>query len=1041
MKTRSASCLSALALALASFAHAAPEPVASVVPAIDPGYKAPTITVPDGFVVELVAGPPLVHHPIMAGFDDEGRLFVSETVGLNLNDKDLDKQTPNHVTLLEDVDGDGFFDKSTMFADKMTFPQGGLWHEGALYVCSPPGLWRLEDTDGDGRADKRDQIATGFAYTGNAADVHGPFLHPNGRLYWCHGRKGHEVYQNDGKTLVSKNKGARIWSCNPDGSDVQVHAGGGMDNPTELTITPEGDILGSVNLFYGRPRGDVLVHWLYGGAYPRHDQAAVIAEFPRTGELLKEIVNYGHVAVSGLTRYQSGAFGEEYRDNVFVTFFNTHKLTRTVLTREGSTFSSRTEEFFHAESDDFHCTDVLEDADGSLLVIDTGGWFRIGCPTSQIAKPELHGGIYRIRKKDAKPVKDPRGRGIDWKNSPAGGLASLLDDPRFAVRDQAMRELASRKAEATLDALSDTMRGGSAVARRNAVWVAARIGGPAAASIARLGLKDKDADVRQSACHAAAILNDRTSVPALMALARRDEPQVQREAAVTLGRLGDPDGATALLDVLSREGIDRSLEHALIYALIQLDDNDKARDGFKLGNERLQRRTLIALNEMTHGFVASEMVLPLLDSANDDLRATAIGVARARDDWAGGVAARIEGWLSEGKFDERRSAAVKGILPALISQPRIRELIGRMLEQPAKNPTAFGLALGVISESVGAGLDKSWEQPLKRALVSPDANVAAEAVGAAAALKSQKFDGVLAQLGADESKPALLRVKALSGMSSKAGALDESSFSLLLKQLEPDAPAGIRGEAARMFGLARLTRTQLLNLSQAVARAGALELPILLEAFYKSRDQEVGERFVDALQMSPGVGNVPPDEIKRMLTRYPTAVLDKAKPLLDRLLAQRARQAERLAELEASLLSGDVKRGEAVFHSQKTLCAVCHRVGDKGGQVGPDLSRVGRIRTTRDLLESVLYPSSSIARDFESYSIDTNDGESQTGVILRESHNEVEIAVVSGQPMKLARNAITAIRPSSLSLMPQGLDQAMSKQELSDLIAFLKSRQ
>jgi putative membrane-bound dehydrogenase-like protein len=1008
---------------------------------IVPAYQPPNITVPDGFVVELVAGPPLVHHPIMAGFDDEGRLFVSETVGLNLNNKDLDKQTPNHVTLLEDADGDGFFDKSTMFADKMTFPQGGLWHQGALYVCSPPGLWRLEDTNGDGKADKRDQIATGFAYTGNAADVHGPFLHPNGRLYWCHGRKGHEVYQNDGKTLVSKNKGARIWSCKPDGSDVQVHAGGGMDNPTELTITPEGDILGSVNLFYGRPRGDVLVHWLYGGAYPRHDQAAVIAEFPRTGELLKEIVNYGHVAVSGLTRYQSDAFGEEYRDNVFVTFFNTHKLTRTILTREGSSYSSRTEEFFHADSDGFHCTDVLEDADGSLLVIDTGGWFRIGCPTSQIAKPELHGGIYRIRKKDAKPVKDPRGRGIDWKNSPAGGIAALLDDSRFAVRDRAMRNLASRKDLATLDALSDTMRGGAAVARRNAVWVAARIGGPEAASLARLGLQDKDADVRQSACHAAAILNDRESVTALAAILRNDQPQVQREAAVTLGRLGDSRGATALLDLLSRDGIDRSLEHALIYGLIELSDMDRTLDGFKVGNENLQRRTLIALNEMKNGFVASGMVLPLLDSANDDLRATAIGVARAREDWAGGIAERIEGWVDSGKFDERRSAAVKGILPTLVSQPRIRALLGRMLAQPGKDSAVFGLALEVISESVGAGLDKSWEQPLKRALLSKDAGVAADAIGAAAALKSKTFDEILGQLGADESMPALLRVKALSGMTSKAGALDESTFGLLLKQLGPGASAGIRGEAARMFAKARLSRVQLMNLSEAVAQAGALELPILLDAFYKSRDLQVGERFVDALQMSPGVGNVPPDEIKRMLTRYPPAVLNKAKPLLDRLLAQRAQQAERLAELEASLLEGDLKRGEAVFHSQKTLCAVCHRVGDKGGQVGPDLTRVGRIRTTRDLLESVLYPSSSIARDFETYSIDTHDGESHTGVILRESHNEVEIAVVSGQPMKLARKSIAAIRPSSLSLMPQGLDQAMSKQEFSDLIAFLKSRQ
>ena len=84
--------------------------------------------------------------------------------------------------------------------------------------------------------------------------MHGPFLHPDGRIYWCHGRKGHEVLDPKTGELVSKNKGARIWSCKPDGSDVQVFAGGGMDNPVEVDFTETGEILGTVNLFHGRPR-------------------------------------------------------------------------------------------------------------------------------------------------------------------------------------------------------------------------------------------------------------------------------------------------------------------------------------------------------------------------------------------------------------------------------------------------------------------------------------------------------------------------------------------------------------------------------------------------------------------------------------------------------------------------------------------------------------------------------------------------------------------------------------------------------------------
>src|SRR5262249_30419997 len=162
------------------------------------------------------------------------------------------------IRLLEDIDGDGVFDKTAVFADRLTFPQGALWHDGALFAASPPSLWRFDDMNADGVADRRTAIATGFDFTGNAADIHRPFLDPSGRLFWCHGRKGHEVYE--GNRLVSKALGARIWSSRSDGTDLQVFAGGGMDNPTELAFTDEGDVFGTVNIFHGSPRADAIVH-------------------------------------------------------------------------------------------------------------------------------------------------------------------------------------------------------------------------------------------------------------------------------------------------------------------------------------------------------------------------------------------------------------------------------------------------------------------------------------------------------------------------------------------------------------------------------------------------------------------------------------------------------------------------------------------------------------------------------------------------------------------------------------------------------------
>src|SRR6185437_12034304 len=105
------------------------------------------------------------------------------------------------------------------------------------------------------------------------------------------------------------------------------------------------------------------------------------------------------------------------------TLFNLHKVTRHVLKPEGATFSATIEDFLVASDLDFHPTDIQDDADGSLLVLDTGGWYKLCCPTSQLVKPDVLGAIYRIRKKDAPRINDPRGQKINWKEASTADLA------------------------------------------------------------------------------------------------------------------------------------------------------------------------------------------------------------------------------------------------------------------------------------------------------------------------------------------------------------------------------------------------------------------------------------------------------------------------------------------------------------------------------------------------------------------------------------------------------------------------------------------
>ncbi len=427
----------------------------------------PPFEVPEGFEVELVAGPPLVERPIMAAFDDRGRLYVADSAGVNHRGPELLKNPPHRIRLLEDADGDGRFDTSKVFADRLVFPQGLLWHRGAVWCVSPPALWKLEDTDGDGVCDRRTEIVTGFANTGVADDAHGSCLGPDGRIYFLPGRMAHNLRYPDG-TPIRKAVGPWLMRCRPDGTDVEI-VSGAQGNPVEVDWLPEGDFFISGTFWapdsFGGGLRDALVHGVEGGEYPVRDR--VYSDRKRTGDLLPVMVPMIATAPSGMTIYRSGAIDPAWRENLFCTYFNTHKVMRHVLERDGATFRSRNEEFVTSKEADFHPTDVLADADGSLLVVDTGGWFLIGCPTSKISKPQVLGGIWRVRRKGQPAVADARGLKLDW----SGASIEMLDDPRYAVRERAIEELAKKGVEALKESRAALERMWRSVSRLGAFKV------------------------------------------------------------------------------------------------------------------------------------------------------------------------------------------------------------------------------------------------------------------------------------------------------------------------------------------------------------------------------------------------------------------------------------------------------------------------------------------------------------------------------------------------------------------------------------------
>ena len=221
--------------------------------------------------------------------------------------------------------------------------------------------------------------------------------------------------------------------------------------------------------------------------------------------------------------------------------------------------------------------------------------------------------------------------------------------------------------------------------------------------------------------------------------------------------------------------------------------------------------------------------------------------------------------------------------------------------------------------------------------------------------------------------------------------------------------------------------------------ASALELPHLFAAFAHSRNADVGKNLVAALEKAPGLSSLSPDVLRKTLNGYPAAVQQAAEPLLKRLDVNTEQQKARLKELEPVLTGGDVNRGRGVFFGKKATCFACHTVKTDGGKIGPDLTKIGSIRTGRDLLEAVVFPSASIVRGYESYRVNTKDGRSFTGLISRETSDSIYLVAADRTEVRVRRSAIETLERSMVSLMPQGLDAQLSREELRDLIAYLMS--
>jgi putative membrane-bound dehydrogenase-like protein len=365
-------------------------------------------------VVELVAAEPDVRAPVAIAWDADGRMFVAEMT-------DYPSGPVNgRIRVLEDRDGDGRYERSTIFATNLAFPNGVMaWKNGVL-VTAAPDIWFLADTNGDGAADVREKILTGFAEGNQQLRVNGLFWGIDNWIYGANGRSDGEVKWADGTPAGSIRR--HDFRFRPDTKQFEVIAGNsqfGMGHDDWGNRFP---------VFNNTPIRHVVIEDKYlarqsllagtdnvPGISPTNDGNRVFALTPPT-LLIPQPVGF-FTSACGPSIFRGTALPESYRGNYFVCEPVQNVVQRRVLKPNGSTFIAEyahTNKEFLASTDRwFHGVFTTTGPDGAFYIVD---FYRDLVEHPHWVAPEIrdkvdwrkgeeHGRIWKVRAKDAKVVK------------------------------------------------------------------------------------------------------------------------------------------------------------------------------------------------------------------------------------------------------------------------------------------------------------------------------------------------------------------------------------------------------------------------------------------------------------------------------------------------------------------------------------------------------------------------------------------------------------------------------------------------------------
>lgn len=1007
-------------------------------PPLSPHDALAAFDVRDGYEVQLVACEPQVVSPVAIDFAPDGALFVAEMYDYNIPPKE-NVPPRGRIRRLTDTNGDGFYDQSGVFLDNVPYPTGvTAWRDGVL-VCAAPDIILAEDTNHDGVADTRKVLFTGFTPANFQARVNSLSWGLDNWMYGGGGLLG-GLIKNPESDAAPSGLGSRDFRFNPDTLDFETATGNsqygrarddydnwfGCDSSVLLKYyaLPEHELKKAPGLVPPDP-----IVTLAGPPYDVYPVSSYVERMNDPDDLNRI------TSACGLAIYRDDLLGPEFTGNAFNCEPVHNLVTRLVVEPKGASFTAHRatgeeqREFLASRDHWFRPSQVRTGPDGALWVVDM---YRYVIEHEKWITPDRRealdmfagkemGRIYRVLPKGVKPRPIPNLAKMD-----AAALVQALNTPNGTVRDLAHQVMLWRNDAAAVEPLKAMALDDAAppVARTHALCV-----------LDGMGHLDKDTLV---ACA--------RSVPSFKHDPPADSPEavkakwvkevpfapeadgLRRHVNRLLGtNLADAEmpligsytsapvalaGALALSGVSSSDSI--NLPRSLATMLVQW-------------SEMGARQTLSRVSTIDEAIDSNPPIEPVelifegpnanaVKTLPDPYVATSVLIAASK--------------LIEGVIDYFvDQVRYQGVAPE-IAVRGLAALAAEQKREGALRVLLTGLAENEDVSSVQIVLDQAFSQGF-----TVEQLLSGKSSGELVLVNSRDaFAKVIAKaretLG-QADVPIEEKIAALQLLVRVEGPASPSAQALI-DALGPQSAPKMQAAALKALSTRNEAETgaflvaQLENLGPETRNA-ALDVLIRRPAWCGL--------LLDALAARPELRAGLNAERKQFLTRHPDLeVRERAVALLG--AAASSGRAELVAKYTQAIAApGDAARGVPIFEER---CGQCHQLGKVGHALGPDLSALTD-KSPAALVKAILDPNETVLEQYQAFDVETNDLRTLTAVVAEESANSITLKMAGGTEETLQRSGIARMNNTARSLMPEGLEENLSPDQLADVIAFVQS--